>query len=184
VYYAFDVLYLDGRDLLSEPLTKRRARLPAILGGDATLRLSQELLGTAREVVDAVSAAGLEDVIAKRKDSVYQPGERSSDWVRLKLERQQVRGTCDCRVRILAAALKSFCRVRGRLISLSSAYGPWLLRRVGTPASGVRLTGPRTHKADACSVRSCGVKLRLEPVEKSIKFPDRRSGYSELAKSS
>jgi ATP-dependent DNA ligase len=71
--------------------------------------------GSAADVVKAVRAAGLQGVIAKRKDSTYQPGERSADWVKLKLERQQVRGTCDCRVRILAAALKSFCCVRGRL---------------------------------------------------------------------
>jgi ATP-dependent DNA ligase len=89
VYYAFDVLHLDGRDLMSEALTKRRARLPAILGNGPTLRLSQDLPGTAREVVEAVRAAGLEGVVAKRRDSSYQPGERSSDWVKLKLESQQ-----------------------------------------------------------------------------------------------
>jgi bifunctional non-homologous end joining protein LigD len=115
VFYAFDVLHVNGRDVTGEPLTTRRARLSAIVGESTTVRLSQELPGRAEEVVAAVRAAGLEGVIAKRKDSIYQPGERSSDWVKLKLERQQVRGTCDCRVRILAAALKSFCRVRGRL---------------------------------------------------------------------
>ena len=43
--------------------------------------------------------AGLEGVIVKSKDAIYQPGERSAEWVKLKLEHQQVRGTCDCRVR-------------------------------------------------------------------------------------
>ena len=66
------------------------------------------------DIVQAVRERGLEDVIAKRKDSLTR-GERSNDWQKLKLERSQVRGTCNCRVRILAAALKSFCRVRGRL---------------------------------------------------------------------
>jgi bifunctional non-homologous end joining protein LigD len=89
VFYAFDVLHIDGRDVTGEPLTKRRARLPAILDPDAALRLSQELPGNAADVVAAVRAAGLEGVIAKRKDSTYQPGERSSDWLKLKLERQQ-----------------------------------------------------------------------------------------------
>jgi ATP-dependent DNA ligase len=41
------------------------------------------------DVVKAVRAAGLEGVIAKRKDSIYQPGARSNDWVKLKLERSQ-----------------------------------------------------------------------------------------------
>jgi hypothetical protein len=56
---------------------------------DARLRISQTLPGTAAAVVKVVRAAGLEAVIAKRKDSIYEPGERSADWVKLKLERQQ-----------------------------------------------------------------------------------------------
>jgi bifunctional non-homologous end joining protein LigD len=89
VFYAFDILHFDGEDLTGEPLTQRRARLPEILGQNATLRLSQELPGTPAEIVKAVRAVGLEGVIAKRKDSTYQPGERSTGWVKLKLERQQ-----------------------------------------------------------------------------------------------
>lgn len=88
VFYAFDVLNLDGRDLTRQPLTGRRAKLPAILE-DSPIRLSQELSGTAADVVQAVTKMGLEGVIAKRRDSLYEPGERSADWQKLKLERQQ-----------------------------------------------------------------------------------------------
>ena len=107
MFYAFDVLHVNGRDVFGEPLTTRRARLSSIVGESTTVRLSQELPGRAEEVVAAVRTARLEGVIAKRKDSIYQPGERSNDWLKLKLERQQVRGTCDCRVRILAAAWRA-----------------------------------------------------------------------------
>lgn len=89
VFYAFDVLQVNGRDVMGEPLLKRRARLEAIVGPDSTIRLSQALPGSAADIVKAVRAAGLEGVIAKRKDSIYQPGERSSDWQKLKLERVQ-----------------------------------------------------------------------------------------------
>jgi bifunctional non-homologous end joining protein LigD len=89
VFYAFDVLYADGQDLTGEPLNVRRARLPALVTTDAVLRLSQDLPGSAADIVKALRAAGIEGVIAKRKDSTYQPGERSNDWVKLKLERQQ-----------------------------------------------------------------------------------------------
>jgi bifunctional non-homologous end joining protein LigD len=89
VFYAFDVLHVNGRDVTAEPLTKRRGRLSAIVGENTIVRLSQELPGRAETVVEAVRAAGLEGVIAKRKASIYQPGERSSDWVKLKLENQQ-----------------------------------------------------------------------------------------------
>jgi DNA ligase D-like protein (predicted ligase) len=89
VFYAFDVVYADGQDLTREPLQVRRARLPAFVSTDAALRLSQELPGSAADIVKALRAAGVEGVIAKRRDSTYQPGERSNDWVKLKLERQQ-----------------------------------------------------------------------------------------------
>ena len=89
VFYAFDVLHLDGRDVMSEPLVKRQARLPKLLGEDATIRLSRNLPGTVADIVRALQAAGIEGIVAKRKDSTYQPGERSGDWVKLKLERQQ-----------------------------------------------------------------------------------------------
>jgi bifunctional non-homologous end joining protein LigD len=81
VFYVFDVLHVNGRVVTSEPLLKRRASLQAIVGHDSTIRLSQDLPGSAADVVKAVRAAGLEGVIAKRKDSIYQPGERSADWV-------------------------------------------------------------------------------------------------------
>ena len=89
VFYAFDVLHLDGRDLMNEPLLRRRARLPKIIGEDATIRLSRDLPGSVADIVRTLRAAGIEGVVAKRKRSTYQPGERSSDWVKLKLEQQQ-----------------------------------------------------------------------------------------------
>lgn len=89
VFYAFDVLHADGQDLTEERLEARRARLPALVTTDAVLRLSKDLPGTAADIVEALRASGVEGVIAKRRDSTYQPGERSTDWVKFKLERQQ-----------------------------------------------------------------------------------------------
>jgi bifunctional non-homologous end joining protein LigD len=51
--------------------------------------LSQDLPGTAAQVTDAVRRLGLEGVIAKRRDSRYDAGQRSGAWVKLKLDRQQ-----------------------------------------------------------------------------------------------
>jgi DNA ligase D-like protein (predicted ligase) len=88
VFYAFDVIHLDGRDLTRLPLGERKARLPAIVDGSRIL-LSHALPGTATEVIDAVQRLGLEGVIAKRKDSPYQAGLRSDAWRKLKLDKQQ-----------------------------------------------------------------------------------------------
>jgi bifunctional non-homologous end joining protein LigD len=90
VFYAFDLLAFNGKDLTRQPLMKRRAQLAKIVPADAAdVRLLQPLPGTAAEIERAVRAMGLEGVIAKRRASVYSPGERSADWQKLKLERQQ-----------------------------------------------------------------------------------------------
>ncbi len=77
-----------GWNLTAEPLRKRRNKLPKVIG-EFGLPLSQELPGTAAEIVKAVRGLGLEGVIAKRRESVYEPGERSGEWLKLKLELQQ-----------------------------------------------------------------------------------------------
>jgi bifunctional non-homologous end joining protein LigD len=88
VYYAFDVLHVDGQDLTRLPLEERRRHLPDIVRGSEIL-ISQELPGTATQVIAAVQRLGLEGVIAKRRDSSYEPGQASGAWVKLKLEKQQ-----------------------------------------------------------------------------------------------
>ena len=88
VFYAFDLLHVDGRDLTRLSLEDRRRKLPEVLGKSGVL-LSQELPGSAQEVVAAVGRLGLEGVIAKRRDSRYDAGQRSGAWVKLKLDKQQ-----------------------------------------------------------------------------------------------
>jgi DNA ligase D-like protein (predicted ligase) len=88
VYYAFDLLSLDGEDLTSLPLATRRARLEPLVRGPVIL-LSEVLGGRASDVITAVRSLGLEGIVAKRKDSRYVPGERTSAWLKLKLDRQQ-----------------------------------------------------------------------------------------------
>jgi bifunctional non-homologous end joining protein LigD len=88
VFYAFDLLHENGEDLRRLPLEERRRRLQRVTKG-STLLVSDVLEGSAARVVEAVAAVGLEGVIAKRKDSRYEAGERSGAWVKFKLERQQ-----------------------------------------------------------------------------------------------
>jgi bifunctional non-homologous end joining protein LigD len=88
VFYAFDVIHLDGRDLTRLPLGDRKALLPGIIEGSSIL-LSHALPGTAAQVIDAVQRLGLEGVVAKRKDSIYHAGLRTDAWRKLKLDKQQ-----------------------------------------------------------------------------------------------
>jgi bifunctional non-homologous end joining protein LigD len=87
-FYAFDVLHLEGTDLTTSPLEVRRAKLPDVLGESGILH-SIELAGTPQQVIAAVTELGLEGIVAKRRSSRYTPGERNSDWLKLKLDRQQ-----------------------------------------------------------------------------------------------
>ena len=88
VYYAFDVLHLNGIDLTRLRLEERRAELERVVRGSG-LRISQELPGTAQQVISAVQRLALEGVIAKRRDSRYDAGQQSGAWVKLKLDKQQ-----------------------------------------------------------------------------------------------
>src|SRR3954447_26373773 len=88
VFFAFDLLYLDGENLEAQPLKERRRRLEAIVR-DSGLLLSEPLRGSASQVADAIRSHGLEGVIAKRWSSRYAAGQRNGAWVKLKLDKQQ-----------------------------------------------------------------------------------------------
>jgi len=88
VYYAFDLLHLNGEDLTSLPLAERRGRLAPLVRSSGLL-LSEALEGRPQDVIAAVRCLGLEGIVAKRKDARYVPGERSLAWQKLKLDRQQ-----------------------------------------------------------------------------------------------
>jgi bifunctional non-homologous end joining protein LigD len=88
LFYAFDLLHLDGRRLTGLTLTERRQHLARVVG-DSDVRLSEELPGAAADVIEAVRGLGLEGIIAKRRDSRYLAGHRTDAWQKLKLERQQ-----------------------------------------------------------------------------------------------
>jgi bifunctional non-homologous end joining protein LigD len=89
VYYAFDVLEVDGEPVIDLPLTERRRRLATVLDsrGD-TIRLS-EVFDDGEALFAAAKEQGLEGVIAKKADSRYQPGRRTGDWLKVKTHQEQ-----------------------------------------------------------------------------------------------
>jgi bifunctional non-homologous end joining protein LigD len=88
VFYAFDLLHLNGRDLTRTPLDDRRAALAQVVAGSDVL-LSDPLPGTADEIAGAVRALGLEGVVAKRRRSAYIAGRRSDSWVKVRFAQHQ-----------------------------------------------------------------------------------------------
>ena len=88
VYYAFDLLYLNGRDLTRAPLDDRRAALRDIVG-DSGVLLSDPLPGTPEQIASAVQRLGLEGVVAKRSRSTYAAGRRSDAWIKVRFAKHQ-----------------------------------------------------------------------------------------------
>jgi DNA ligase D-like protein (predicted ligase) len=88
VFYAFDLLHLNGESTTALPLKERRTKLARVIE-ESGLLLSLELPGSVADIVSTVRAMQLEGVVAKRKASMYEAGERSGNWQKLKLERQQ-----------------------------------------------------------------------------------------------
>jgi bifunctional non-homologous end joining protein LigD len=80
-YWAFDVLYLDGRSLLRVKYADRR-KLLETLAGAGSLIVPDLLSGDGAEALEHSREHGWEGVVAKRRDSTYQPGRRSAAWVK------------------------------------------------------------------------------------------------------
>jgi bifunctional non-homologous end joining protein LigD len=88
VYCAFDLLHLGEQSLVDRPLGERRERLAEVLAGSRILR-SEALPGTPEYIEQAVRQLGLEGVVAKRRDSRYEPGRRSRAWLKVRFNRRQ-----------------------------------------------------------------------------------------------
>ncbi|SEN03273.1 bifunctional non-homologous end joining protein LigD [Mucilaginibacter gossypiicola] len=89
VYNVFDILWLEGRDLRDLPLTERKAVLETILPTDETIRLSKAFNVDGIEFFHAAEKAGIEGIMAKKADSTYTAGDRSKEWLKVKVERRQ-----------------------------------------------------------------------------------------------
>jgi bifunctional non-homologous end joining protein LigD len=85
VFYAFDLLYLDGFDLTACQLVKRKGLLKQILPKDNTgrIRFTDHISGTGEQLFEQLEALQLEGMVMKRKDNVY-AFSRSRDWLKVK----------------------------------------------------------------------------------------------------
>ncbi len=88
VYYVFDLLWLDGRNLMGLPLAERRKLLLSKMPSIDIIRYSETFETKAGEFLDAARKMGMEGIIAKKADSIYEPGERSRNWVKLKTNKR------------------------------------------------------------------------------------------------
>ncbi|MEX6689848.1 DNA ligase D [Danxiaibacter flavus] len=91
VYYVFDLLWLNGYSLMELTLTRRRELLHQLIPEEGIIRESQNFEASPQEFLAAAGKMGLEGIIAKKADSQYLPGDRGSEWLKIKvLQRHEV----------------------------------------------------------------------------------------------
>jgi bifunctional non-homologous end joining protein LigD len=92
VFFAFDLLELDGKDIAALPQLARKEHLQALLAGqpvNSPILYSEHVIGRGEEVFDAMCASGNEGVIAKSATARYCGGERSPFWLKVKCVKRQ-----------------------------------------------------------------------------------------------
>ncbi|MBV7514543.1 non-homologous end-joining DNA ligase [Pseudomonas sp. PDM25] len=90
VYFVFDVLYLEGRDLRGEPIERRRSLLQLLIERVPLdhVRFSESFEVHPRDLLASVDAMGMEGIVGKRAGSLYTP-ERDGAWIKLKCSNRQ-----------------------------------------------------------------------------------------------
>ena len=91
VFYVFDVMVLAGKDVMGESLERRRALLERKVLPKLTepVRYTPPLDASLQVLVASVKAQGLEGLVAKRRDSRYEPGQRSGAWRKMRVNQGQ-----------------------------------------------------------------------------------------------
>ncbi len=89
-FYAFDLLQLDGKSLLGLQLEARKKFLEELCAGAGDpIRYSGVIGGDAKRLLEEVERRGLEGLIGKQRNSVYEPDRRSGAWIKLKCVNEQ-----------------------------------------------------------------------------------------------
>jgi bifunctional non-homologous end joining protein LigD len=88
-FYVFDILWMDGKDLMQIPLSERRILLKQIIPDNSIVRFSENFEVSGIEFFETAKKMGLEGIMAKKADSIYSEGNRSIDWLKIKANKRQ-----------------------------------------------------------------------------------------------
>src|SRR6202041_3260889 len=91
LFFMFDLLVLKGKDVTAEPLQRRRELMEEFVLPKLAdpIRYSPVLDGSMKDLIHSVKEQGLEGLVAKRRDSKYEPGLRSGAWMKRRVNRGQ-----------------------------------------------------------------------------------------------
>lgn len=93
-FYVFDILWLDGVNLINLPLSERKGILKQIVPDAGIIRYSESIDEYGIDFYNIAKQNGLEGIIAKQKDAVYQPGTRTKSWLKIKVEQKHEAVIC------------------------------------------------------------------------------------------
>ena len=83
------MLWSEGEDITTKPIMDRRRVLEQIIKPAAGIQLASYVEAEGKTLFNLIKEKGMEGIIAKRKNSIYRPGKRTSDWLKIKARLQQ-----------------------------------------------------------------------------------------------
>jgi bifunctional non-homologous end joining protein LigD len=89
VFQAFDLLYLDGRLLTAVPLEQRKKLLHLVLREHRRVRYASHVVTEGLAFFEAARRMGVEGIVAKHRRSRYEPGHRTTTWLKIKIRPEQ-----------------------------------------------------------------------------------------------
>ncbi len=89
IFYVFDVLWYEGKDLTQFPLSERRIVLRELIPEEGIIRLSENFNESGTTFFELAKKMGLEGIIAKKAESTYYPGARTKEWLKIKANKRQ-----------------------------------------------------------------------------------------------
>ncbi|MCI9405128.1 MAG: ATP-dependent DNA ligase [Clostridia bacterium] len=84
-FVAYDILYLDGKDLTDKPLMERKEMLNKAVTEGHGLSVSRYIEKNGKDFFELAKQEQLEGIVAKQKDGLYHIGKRTHDWVKIKV---------------------------------------------------------------------------------------------------
>jgi len=89
-FYVFDILWLDGHNVMDLPIGERHQLLQAVIpAGNSIIKLSEQFDTPGKDFFLLAERLGLEGIFAKKLNSTYTPGVRSKEWLKIKTEKRQ-----------------------------------------------------------------------------------------------
>jgi DNA ligase D-like protein (predicted ligase) len=162
VCYLFDCLYLDGRPIMNEPLTRRREWLADAIRKGSAFRLS-EAVTEGVDFFEAVKQMGLEGIMAKHRKGTYTPGKRSEAWLKVK-----ARQTIECVIIGYTAGTGDREPTFGSL-HLAQANGGEL-KYIGKAGSGFDQRSLKAVYAELTNLRRVKRPVREKVDDESVSF--------------